>query len=107
MKILERRFVQTEHYWAPPKGGMLLCRELFSFDIPIDVTVCWLSLHTLSTPNRVGIAIESDGVGGVDIIINDSDAGKTEGNTFWDDRLDRYLRKYRGKTLYVQCEYEE
>jgi len=55
----------------------------------------------------LAVKILDDGIGGCDILIDDRDAGASDEEVLWDLTLDRVLQRYIGKTLYVECRYEE
>ena len=109
MKIVERKFLRTRWYWRLLGGTMDLCDKEFPevFDISGSLNTCWLSLHTRPATNRLAVKILDDGIGGCDILIDDRDAGASDEEVLWDLTLDRVLQRYIGKTLYVECRYEE
>jgi hypothetical protein len=86
-------------------GGEGICRRWIwdHFDIPDDVDTIWLSLHTRSARERYEAEVKMH-----DNRLSDDSWPKIMVNgSYWDcESMDALLKKFVGKKLYLQCEYE-
>jgi len=106
MKILKRKLKRGGCGWESPD---LECEVLSSdlnhlWEIPEDVKTIWISLHTTKGLNRVPVVVRD---GGWDQFSLRIDQHRAPGcGVFGDDALDDDLKKFAGKRLHLELEYE-
>ena len=106
MNILERRFsinYMNGVMWKSDKTEIRAKWIDALFEIP-DVPFIWLSLHDGPARERIKLRILSSGSPWlIDHVLIDELCTKTYGTP----ELHNLIHPYVGKTLYLQCEYEE
>ena len=101
-KFVEKKFVRDGSRWVSAQIEDGVCGEWLSlaFEIPDGVEAVWLSLHDKPSVNRHPVGIRKDrwGEEWFEVVF---DAIWSWGN----DDLDKVLKPFVGKKLYLQCEY--
>ncbi len=106
MKIVEKKFNRLEKDWQ--WGNFSFCDQEFRqiFDIPDGIERVWISLHNKPSANRLVCKVAS-----YDRIVLGSFPvlkvmnGKQALLQFDDPLLDKILKSFVGKKLYLQCEF--
>jgi len=122
MKILSRKLtahVEDYGYGEGPELGGWWCSgwddTIFAehlaelWDIPPEVRMIWISLHTTKAANRVAVRVDVDNYYGTcDMLwlVLDKGENKVGCGRWGENKLDKYLKKWAGKQLWIEVEYQ-